>query len=117
MTFTSPRLGGDVYDRTCRAYVEWAGRSFSNAQRATVLSAEYGAEPPRVEQAGEPCKAFGDGYVYTRKGRKDPYMAGITLCPRCHCPHLLVRPQPPQEKERESERELVDADSQDRDSK
>lgn len=105
--FTSPRKGGDAYDRTCRAYIEWAGWSFGNAQRALMLAGEYGTEPPRVEQPGEKCKAYGDGSVYTRQGRRDPYMAGITLCPTCHCPHLMFKPAPPIELEEERERELV----------
>ena len=105
--FTSPRKGGDAYDRTCRAYDEWASMNHTNAQRAVTLAAEYGGLPPRVEQVGEKCQAYGDGPVYTRRGTRDPWMAGITLCPACHCPHLLFKAPPPIELEEERERELV----------
>ncbi len=53
------------------------------------------------------CKAYFDASVYTRKGTKDPYMAGITLCRSCHCPHLLEQPPPPKEAKREKVLEYV----------
>lgn len=101
MPFVSPRRGGDVNTRTLAAYREWSAW-YCNHDAAARL----GPEPPAVQGDGEMCKAYFDASVYTRRGAKDRYMAGIMLCRRCHCPHQLVLAPPPKEAEREDEREL-----------